>query len=274
MDPNSNPTPSNIPAPEPNSTPEATGTGFDPSEISAINPEAVVSATNEGPALENPAVSATPVAPAAVTEEPVAEVNSAAPVAPVDSTTPADLTTPVAPATPVNSAAPVEPATPSIAPEPVAQAPVSPTPAAPAPAPATPMEPAVNPAFRPASESISATEPITRPEPMPTMTPEEKELAAPITAAGPVPGSIGSAISMPSGAQPQSVTFNDPAADNAAAQNNSMNAMAMPGMNKAKSGKVMLFGKEVDKKTLIVTGVLAGILIIVLVIILIMQLSA
>lgn len=234
MDPNTNPTPNNVPTPEPTSAPE---TGFSADEISAVNPEAVV---------------AEPVAPS----EPASAPTTPAPVEPnLAASIPTET---VAPAT-----GPTAPATGPTAP---AVEPVAPT----APIFAEPTTSA-SPIFQPTNEGIGATEPITRPDPVPVMSPEEKELAAPITAAGPVPGSIGSAVSVPSGAGPQSVTFNDPVNEAATMQNTSMAATAMP--TKAKSNKVMLFGKEVDKKTLIITGVLAGILIIALVAILIMQLS-
>lgn len=198
----------------------------------------------------------------------ISAVNPEAVVAePVVPSEPVSAPTTPAPAEPnLAASTPTETVTPTTAPTAPVVEPVAPT----APIFAEPTTSA-SPIFQPANEGISATEPITRPEPIPTMSPEEKELAAPITAAGPVPGSIGSAVSVPSNAGPQSVTFNDPVNEAATMQNTSMAATAMP--TKAKSNKVMLFGKEVDKKTLIITGVLAGILIIALVAILIMQLS-
>lgn len=107
----------------------------------------------------------------------------------------------------------------------------APTPApAPAPSPA-PAQPSPQPMARPtmsASEAfenvngqplsninISATDPITQPEPAPAPDPVEEALKAPFQAAGPVPGSIGSAVSMPSdspSSSAQGVPFNDPAA--------------------------------------------------------------
>ena len=65
------------------------------------------------------------------------------------------------------------------------------------PAPTMPSGP-VNPAYtsRP-TPTIAATEPITEREPLPEPDPVAEALKAPITPAAPVPGSIGSAISVP-----------------------------------------------------------------------------
>lgn len=123
---------------------------------------------------------------------------------------------------------PVPPVAPAPAPTPApAPAPApAPTPApAPAPAPAPVPQPTMaasevfeNESGQPLSNiNISATDPITQPEPAPAPDPVEEALKAPFQAAGPVPGSIGSAVSMPSdsdsqSAPAQSVPFNDPAA--------------------------------------------------------------
>lgn len=67
---------------------------------------------------------------------------------------------------------------------------------------------------------LGAMDPITMPTPPKTPDPVEEELKAPLKAAEPVPGSIGSAISVPAengvrpNAQTPSVAFNDPAMQN------------------------------------------------------------
>lgn len=102
--------------------------------------------------------------------------------------------------TPVAPTAPVAPA-----PEPTAE-PAAPAPAAPA------FDTSV---FESATTTpISATDPITQPEPAPAPDPVEEALKAPMKPADPVPGSIGSAVSM--GTEPAgtpNVSFNDPAAE-------------------------------------------------------------
>ena len=74
----------------------------------------------------------------------------------------------------------------------------------------------MNPAFNPAGGGlVGATDPITMPAPPKAPDPVEVELNAPFKAAAPVPGSIGSAISVPAGeaGRTPSVSFNDPAAN-------------------------------------------------------------
>ena len=137
-----------------------------------------------------------------------------------------------------------------------------------------------NPVFQPSQDDslkMAATDPIMMPEKAPEPDPVEEELKAPMKAAGPVPGSIGSAVSMPAdGAvteqpapangnpfdnNPQpatpSVAFNDPAKQ-------AENPMAG---NTVNSG-----GKKMDKKTLIILAAVASVVILVLVIVLIMSL--
>lgn len=99
---------------------------------------------------------------------------------------------------------------PAPAPAPAPMPPVPPMPATPvmeeAPAPAMSLENAFEaPAPAPVagfnspfmSNGIAATEPLTEPEPAPQPDPIEEALKAPIKAAEPVPGSIGSAVSVP-----------------------------------------------------------------------------
>lgn len=115
---------------------------------------------------------------------------------------PATPATPAAPA--ANPAAAAAPAVPGAAAVPAT------TPASPAATPATPataaggittpqVNPIINPTGNPAAqtEGLAATDPIMRPEPAPAPDPVEEELKAPMVAAAPVPGSIGSAVSGP-----------------------------------------------------------------------------
>ncbi len=156
-----------------------------------------------------------------------------------------------------------------------------------------PVNPIINPTgggFTPA-EGLALTDPIMQPEPAPAPDPVEEELKAPMVAAGPVPGSIGSAVSgapaggaannMPASAeaaggtnpmttpagnpfennkQTPSVAFNDPATQ--PDPTTSMPAGAAPAPAKAKS----------NKTTLIVLIAVAAVIVVVLVVILIMQL--
>ncbi len=185
---------------------------------------------------------------------------------------------PEPPATPVSElgaapAAPESPATP--APEsPVAPVDVpmsTPEPVNPVVSPDVVGTP-VNPVFQPGGpDGLSATDPIMQPEAPKAPDPVEEELKAPMKAAGPVPGSIGSAVSGPqseseaalpsdnpfanSSPSTPSVSFNDPAAEQGGV-----------GVPKAK--------KPVNKTTLIVLCVVAGMIVIALVAILVMQLMS
>ncbi len=125
-------------------------------------------------------------------------------------------------------------------------------------APATPV-------FNPTNGGlVGATDPITMPTPPKAPDPVEEELKAPFKAAGPVPGSIGSAISVPadvvpapdSGRAPNNVSFTDPAMTNTQMPTASMG-----------SGK-----KKISKSTLIVLAVVAGLIVVVLAAYLIMTL--
>lgn len=133
-----------------------------------------------------------------------------------------------------------------------------------------------NPVFQPSRDSsltMAATDPIMMPEKAPEPDPVEEELKAPMKAAGPVPGSIGSAVSVPAdnsagpaevnpvdgSAQGEvpSVAFNDPAKQEE-------NPMAR------KTGG--LTGKKMNKKTMIALIAVAGVVVLVLVIVLVMSL--
>lgn len=119
------------------------------------------------------------------------------------------------------------------------------------------------PAFDPNAMNFGATDPLTVPEGPKAPDPVEEELKMPLKAAEPVPGSIGSAVSMPAGqdgvaapaGQTPSVAFNDPA--------------AMQNTSEAKDATKTKPAKKMNKTTLIIAGVLALVVIIALVVILI-----
>lgn len=169
-------------------------------------------------------------------------------------------------------------------PEPPAAPGVPPVPGAPAGVPnPEPVNPVINPGGNPApaapvfqpgaANGLSATDPIMQPEAPKAPDPIEEELKAPMKAAGPVPGSIGSAVSGPQSeggepvapsenpfestkpAQTPSVSFSDPAAEAQGAAG----APAKPA------------GKKNNKTTLILIAV-AVVIVIVLVVVLVMQL--
>ena len=164
--------------------------------------------------------------------------------------------------------------------------PVAPTPSVPpvSPAPVNPVMPdtptPVNPVFQPTGR-VAATDPIMKPEPAPAPDPIEEELKAPMKAAGPVPGSIGSAVSGPSEAvnaqagvsetvagnpfsqnmtgRTPSVSFNDPATQPDATQ---------PAQSVVPGSPT----KKKNRMTLIILIIVAGIVVVALAAVLIMQL--
>ena len=195
---------------------------------------------------------------------------------------------------PINNPTPTPTPDPGVAPAPeppvAPEAPVAPAPEPPvaepapvnAPVPPEPVNPVVNPGaepvpanpvFQPSEPNgLAATDPIMQPEAPKAPDPVEEELKAPMKAAGPVPGSIGSAVSGPQSegeaapapadnpfasapAKTPSVSFNDPVAE----------AQGAAGAPATK--------KPMDKKTLIILCVVAGIIVIALIVILIMMLS-
>ncbi|MBQ9017844.1 hypothetical protein IJ118_02160 [Candidatus Saccharibacteria bacterium] len=137
-----------------------------------------------------------------------------------------------------------------------------------APSMATPGVANPNVATTPAS--FGATDPLTIPEGPKAPDPVEEELKMPLKAAEPVPGSIGSAVSVSKDGQvlsagvggvakqTPSVAFNDPATQN----------MMQNNLNASKPAK-----KKSSKSTLILVGVLGAVIIIALVVILISQLN-
>lgn len=135
----------------------------------------------------------------------------------------------------------------------------------------TPVNPVINPAapvapVAPVAADIAennimvgATDPITMPNLPKAPDPVEEELNAPMMAAAPVPGSIGSAISVPaSEAQaPNNVAFNDPA----------MAQASVPAASVAPAPK------KKDQKTLITLCILAGVVVVALAIVLVMVMN-
>lgn len=232
---------------------------------------------------------------------------------PVAPQTPAPAAKPVELQTPAPVAEPVEPQAPAPAVEPIANpatevvAPVEEPVAAPAPE-ATPTAPqpiVVNPTATAGSVSevsaqsapinnavdglaalngdtkenlVSATDPITMPAPPKAPDPIEEELKAPLKAAEPVPGSIGSAISVPKPEAPEeeaqaaedilpagqpsetrSVSFNDPATVEEPTK-----ATTEPKLTKPKAKN--------SKTTLIILTIVAIMVVIALSVVLVLQL--
>jgi hypothetical protein len=126
----------------------------------------------------------------------------------------------------------------------------------------TPVNPVITPGV-PSVETegimVGATDPIAMPNLPKAPDPVEEELKAPMTAAAPVPGSIGSAISVPSDQStpqtPNNVAFNDPAM---------MQQTVKPAAASATTGKK-------STKTLIMLCIVAGIVVVGLVVVLIMM---
>lgn len=210
--------------------------------------------------------------------------NAPAPAAPApEPAAPTPETAPAAPATPV---VPVAPAAPAVNPD-VANAalnpPVNPvvapgasaTPAAPvAPAPMAPGAPAqmsMNQMFQsqPAAQGgvLDETTAISVPEGPKPVDPVEEELKAPLKAAAPAPGSIGSAVSGPADPNgPASVPFNDPAQ----AANNPMTANAAPQAKKNSIFDKLMAKTKMSKSTLILLAAVCGIIVILLIVVLVM----
>lgn len=198
------------------------------------------------------------------------------------------VNTPVMPGG-ASSVSPVPPSMPPVSPV----APVPPVP----PVPPTPVNPVVTPsggglqaegtqanpvagiAYQPDDNGVrvAATDPIMMPEPAAEPDPVEEELKVPMKAAEPVPGSIGSAISVPKDGESTSVastdnpfenkpdsevtpsvSFNDPAT--------TASGSSMMGNTSAKPAKAQ------NKTVLIILAVVAALVAAVLVVVLVMQL--
>lgn len=115
---------------------------------------------------------------------------------------------------------------------------------------------------------IAETTAIAVPEGPKAPDPVEEELKAPLKAAAPAPGSIGSAVSGPASqnpSQPQNVSFADPA-------NNPMTA----NQNMAPAGKKpSIFDKitaktKMTKSTLILLSIVAGLIVVALIVVLVL----
>ena len=180
---------------------------------------------------------------------------------------PAQPMSPVQPMPPVQPTQPVMPMQQPVAPA----APVNPVinPAAGA-APVQPM----NPVFAPTGGGlVGATDPITMPTPPKAPDPVEEELKAPFKAAGPVPGSIGSAISVPAEGNTAPVGAPVPMQGGAMGHTPSV-SFNDPAMSNAPSATPAPAKKKVSKNTLILLSVVAGIIVVVLAVVLVMQLTA
>ena len=187
------------------------------------------------------------------TTTPTPTPNPAPAPAPEPAATPVPPVAPAAPVPPVAPATPVTPVPPVAGQMSMAEAFQQ-----------APAVPGQAPGF--GGNGLGATDPITMPAPPKAPDPVEEELNAPFKPTAPVPGSIGSAISMPAGeggevpmgepGHTPSVSFTDPALTNG-----SSNPSSAP-----------VPGKKDDKKKLIMLAAVAGVIVIVLAVVLVMQL--
>lgn len=239
---------------------------MDPNNTSPTQPAATPGMPAMGPA-DNAVANQAPVAPAA-NQAPASPIPSPASPVAAEPTTPVNVApTPTAPVAPVNAdvanAALNPPVNPVVAPG-----------ATPAAAPMAGGTMSMNQMFQtqPGGSAgvIDETTAIAVPEGPKPPDPVEEELKAPLKAAQPVPGSIGSAVSVPpAGGQPQNVAFNDPAN---AATNNPM-AAAQPNAPAAKKPGFldkMMAKTKMSKNTLILLAVVAGLVVVVLIAVLVM----
>lgn len=268
---------------------------MDPTNTMPANPApgAPAGAVPAAPAV--PAVPAAPIAGAPVAPAVPAAVASAAPASAAVAPAPEPINNNPAPAPAVTPAPAVNadianaalnpPVNPVVAPSgnnpdagmAAAPAPVAAPPVAPVPgvqgAPAGTMS--MSQMFQPQSPAaqvgvFAETTAIAAPEGPKAPDPVEEELKAPLKAAAPVPGSIGSAVSMPpeGGASPQNVAFNDPAAmaNNPMAANN----QAAPAGKKGSIMDKLMAKTKMNKRTLTIVIVAASVVIVLLIGILIM----
>lgn len=205
--------------------------------------------------VPTPASGPMPVSNSAPASNPMPSSNST----PTPTPGPAPVTppTPVAiPAQPVNPVAmPTNPAGP--------QAPTAPQTSA------MPGTMSMNQMFQsqPAQAGVFAeTTAITAPEAPKAPDPIEEELKAPLKAAAPAPGSIGSAVSGPADGTPQNVAFNDLA-------NNPMTANAAPAVKKNSIFDKLTAKTKMDKKSLIMLIAVAAVILVLLVVVLIMVMN-
>ena len=243
MDPISNPTPT--PNPNPTPTPNPTPA---PSPVSPVTPATGTPATAA-------AQSATQLVsnPASTTSNPISadSVTSGVQTGDFSSLSGGGATT----SNPAINMAPVNPVVQPSGNEPV---------------------PPINPIIRPSGFDV--TDPIMMPDKPQAPDPVEEELRAPMKAAAPVPGSIGSAVSGPAAANSavsEVPTTNDGAfADNSAprAQSVSFNDPAM--QSEANKPNQTSKNSKSNKITLIALIAVAAVIVVVLVVILIMQLTS
>ncbi len=231
---NNNPTISPAPSPEPQ-----LGASDQPGSASPSSP---ASPSTPGIALDPSA--AQPISqgptPTAINSSSVPPVPPVSPVStPVDTPAGNPVSTPVKP--------PVSPVNPPIAPTPVT----------------APVNPIINPGVSLPQNGVGATDAILRPEPVPEPDPVEEELKAPMRAAAPAPGSIGSAVSGPTSDlgnlsdQTPSVSFNDPATE--------------PDLINSSEPTQGKNAKKTNSKTLIVLIIIAAMVVIALGAVLVMQ---
>ena len=115
---------------------------------------------------------------------------------------------------------------------------------------------------------LDDTTPIAVPEGPKPVDPVEEELKAPLKAAEPAPGSIGSAVSGPADANsPQNVAFSDPAVENP------MTANAAAAVKKPSLFAKIMTKTKMTKSTLTLLIVVAGLIIVVLVAVLVMLMT-
>lgn len=213
-------------------------------------------APNEVPAAPAPAAPAAPVAPAP--EAPAAPA-PAAPVAPAAPTVNPDVVN-AALNPPVNPV--VAPAASAAAPAAAPVAPATPT------VPGAPATMSMNQMFQsqPANAAggvFDETTAISVPEGPKPVDPVEEELKAPLKAAAPAPGSIGSAVSGPADTNaPQNNAPVDP--------NNPMTANVAPQVKKGSILNKLMAKTKMNKTTLILLAAVAGLIVVGLVIVLVM----
>lgn len=210
------------------------------------------------PLNNNPASNPAPGAPIAPTPE--APVASAAPAVNPDVAN-AALNPPVNPVV-----APTAPAAPGVAPvAPAPEAPAAPAPAASAPG--APAQMSMNQMFQPQPANqggvLDETTAISVPEGPKPVDPVEEELKAPLKAAAPAPGSIGSAVSGPQDP-------NAPAPEIPAGAENPMTTNAAPEVKKNSLMNKLMAKTKMSKSTLILLAAVCAVVVILLVVVLIM----
>ena len=241
MDPTNSQIPTPTPIPEP--TPISGGT---PVDLGASTIQPSPSATGfDAPAVAptNPVVS--PASPVSAPAEPAAAMPVESPAALMNQAMPSASES-------VPAMEPVGPAT---------QA-------------AGPVPPVISPAaaFQPNAVGIAVTDPIMTAEQPKVVDPIEEELKAPMRAAGPVPGSIGSAVSVPADDMAGSAPVSS-AIYNGVSPNKDQNvSFSDPATNRAETTNGLAPEKKKSKKTLVALIIIALLAVAALVVVLVMQL--